>query len=467
MKYQAYNVRNFRSIPAMSRVPEELRLAIEVVGQVLPFKTNQFVVDHLIDWDRVPDDPIFRLTFPQPEMLSAKHFAQIADALRAGSRPHEIAAKVDAIRLELNPHPAGQLTHNVPKLAEENLMGLQHKYRETVLFFPKQGQTCHAYCTFCFRWPQFIGKPEWKFGMSAVDRLVAYLRAHPEVTDLLITGGDPMVMSARHLKQYIDAILAADLPHLRHIRIGTKALSYWPYRFLNDSDADEVLAVFERVVQSGRHLALMAHFNHPREMEPEPVRAAIERIRSTGAIIRTQSPVLRHINDKADLWAEMWRKQVQLGCVPYYMFVERDTGPRDYFSLPLVRAWEIFRDAYQQVSGLARTVRGPSMSAFPGKVEVTGVAKIFGTKVFVLRFLQARSPEWVGKPFFARFDGQARWLDELEPAFGENCFFFETYKDDLPATPANSKEEKFASRFIPIKTAAPPRALRFAAAFRR
>jgi L-lysine 2,3-aminomutase len=134
---------------------------------------------------------------------------------------------------------------------------------------------------------------------------------------------------------------------------------------------------------------------------------------------------LAQINDDADEWARLWREQVKLGIIPYYMFVERDTGARHYFEKPLYEAWKIYRQAIQQVSGLARTARGPSMSASPGKVEVQGVAEIHGEKVFVLRFIQARDPEWVQRPFFARFDEQATWLDQLKPAFGEERFFFQ------------------------------------------
>jgi hypothetical protein len=122
----------------------------------------------------------------------------------------------------------------------------------------------------------------------------------------------------------------------------------------------------------------------------------------------------------------MWRKEVRLGAIPYYMFVERDTGARHYFEVPLATAYEVFREAYSRVSGLARTVRGPSMSATPGKVVVDGIPEIYGCKVFALRFLQARDPSWVGKPFFARFDPSATWFDKLRPALGENAFFFES-----------------------------------------
>ncbi|HEY0489977.1 MAG TPA: lysine 2,3-aminomutase, partial [Telluria sp.] len=146
---------------------------------------------------------------------------------------------------------------------------------------------------------------------------------------------------------------------------------------------------------------------------------------------------IRHINEDPKSWAELWTTGVRLGAIPYYMFVERDTGPSEYFSLPLARAHEIFQAAYQMVSGLSRTVRGPSMSAFPGKVVIDGVVNINGEKLFALQFLQARNPDWVRKPFFARFDPHATWLDHLVPAFGKPKFFFESEEDDshraLPA----------------------------------
>ncbi|MGO3692416.1 MAG: lysine 2,3-aminomutase, partial [Marinobacter sp.] len=111
--------------------------------------------------------------------------------------------------------------------------------------------------------------------------------------------------------------------------------------------------------------------------------------------------------------------------IPYYMFVERDTGAKNYFEIPLAQAFEIYREAMKKVSGLARTARGPSMSAGPGKVEIQGIAEIHGEKVFVLRFLQGRNPDWVQRPFFAKYSETATWLHELEPAFGEEKFFFE------------------------------------------
>jgi len=424
-KYKAISLHNFKQIPQLRGLPPENVRAIEVVGQVLPFRSNNYVVEELIDWDQAPDDPIFRLTFPQPGMLLPRHYQRIDELIATGSDQKTVMQTANEIRLQLNPHPAGQIEHNVPVMDGQKLMGIQHKYRETVLFFPSQGQTCHAYCSFCFRWPQFVGMPGLKFAAQEAGQLVEYLRQHPKVTDVLFTGGDPMIMRAKNLSAYIEPLLEAKLPHLRNIRIGTKSLSYWPYRYLTDSDADQVLALFDRVQQAGLHLAVMAHFNHPQEMNTKTVQEAIQRIRNTGAQIRSQSPLLQHINDDADLWADMWRQQVQLGIMPYYMFVARNTGAQHYFGVPLVKAWRIFRDSFSQVSGLARAVRGPIMSANPGKVQVMGVAQVEGQKVLVLQMIQGRNPEWVQRPFFASYDSTAMWLDKLKPALHQGHFFFE------------------------------------------
>ncbi len=423
-KYRSYSLRNFKKLPQIEKLSEEQKFAIEVVSQILPFKTNNYVTEELIDWDNIPNDPIFILNFPQKEMLKPKHFEEMAMLISNNAGKEKIQNAANRIRMELNPHSSGQMKHNRPSINGKILNGMQHKYKETVLFFPSHGQTCHAYCSFCFRWPQFIGINDLKFSTRDIYLLIKYVRRHTKITDVLFTGGDPLVMSSKILSSYINPLIEAGISNLKTIRIGTKTLGYWPYRFTSDSDADKLLALFNKVTRSGIHLSIMAHFNSPRELETDAVYRAIKRIRETGAQIRTQSPLLANINDKAEIWSEMWKKQVELGCISYYMFIARNTGAKHYFCVPLVRAWKIFRKAYQSVSGLSRTVRGPSMSAHPGKVQILGVSKINGEKVFVMQFLQARNPDWVSHPFFAEYNEDATWLDELKPAFGEDKFFF-------------------------------------------
>ncbi|HSR85582.1 MAG TPA: lysine 2,3-aminomutase [Streptosporangiaceae bacterium] len=421
--FRAYSAKHLDQLAARAGLDEAERLAVRAVATVLPFRTNDYVLESLIDWSAAPDDPIYRLVFPQADMLPADDIAPIAALLDSGAPEREIQAAAHSVRMRLNPHPAGQLALNVPALSDEPLPGVQHKYPETVLVFPKQGQTCHAYCTYCFRWAQFVGEPDLKIATDDMSRVTSYLRGHPEVTSVLVTGGDPMIMGSAVLRRYVEPLLDPSLAHIESIRIGTKSLAYWPQRFLTDPDADDTLRLFEQVAGAGKTLALMAHFSHVRELEPVPVAGAISRIRSAGAIIRTQAPLIRTINDDAACWSQMWRAQLRLGLVPYYMFVERDTGPQGYFAVPLARAAEIFRHAYASVSGLCRTVRGPSMSATPGKVCVDGVTEIAGQRVFVLHMIQARDPSLVGRPFFAHYDPDAVWLSDLRPAFADGFPF--------------------------------------------
>lgn len=429
-KFRAYARKHIDAIPELQRLSPMERTVMKAISAVLPFRVNNYVVEELIDWSNIPDDPIFQLTFPQPEMLDRRDGNRMFQLVASGAPEQEIQAEARRIHRTLNPHPAGQMELNVPLLDGRPVHGMQHKYRETVLFFPAAGQTCHAYCTYCFRWAQFVGIDDLKFASREADQLKAYLERHPEVSSVLITGGDPLVMRTKVIRRYVEPLLAPALAHVRSIRLGTKAPAYWPYRFVTDPDADDLLTLFEEVRAAKKHLALMAHFSHPRELSTPIAREAVRRIEDTGAVVRCQAPLIRHVNDSSAAWASLWREQVRLGAVPYYMFVERDTGPKNYFEVPLVRALEIFNGAYREVSGLARTVRGPSMSATPGKVVVDGVASVNGEEVFALRFLQARNPGWVGRPFFAKFDARAAWLDELRPAFGGERFFWQERRKD-------------------------------------
>ncbi len=381
---------------------------LKILTKVFPFKVSSYVLDELIDWENRQDDPIYRLTFPQREMLLEKHWKLLKSA-------HGFEAEKEAVKRiqhELNPHPAGQID-NIPRIGERLLGGLQHKYRETVLVFPAQGQTCHAYCTYCFRWAQFVNLGEHKFKTKEQRDLFDYLSQHKEVTDVLFTGGDPMWMNNEKLFAYLDVLLQPELEHVRSIRIGTKSLSYFPQRFLGE-EGKELLAYFERMVEKGKNISIMAHFSHWKELGTDKVREASLKLRKAGVTIRTQAPLIRGINDSSEVWQRMWVEQVQMGMIPYYMFVERDTGAQHYFSVPLARAYDIFTEAYAKVSGLAKTVRGPSMSAWPGKILISGIKGSGDSKKFILKFIQSRDPDLINIPFYAKYDENAIWLDDLE-----------------------------------------------------
>ncbi len=264
-RFKVFTQRDLGKIAQLQRLPEQIRFDMQVVSSVLPFRVNTYVIEQLIDWSRVPEDPIYQLTFPQRDMLEPAMFERMATAIRE-QWPRERVQKLAAeLRAELNPHPAGQLQMNIPvDDSGAPLTGLQHKYRETVLFFPSQGQTCHSYCTFCFRWAQFVGDKSLRMASTEAHRLQDYLVQHPEVSDLLITGGDPMVMKTKYLVEYLEPLLQPRFDHIQTIRIGTKALSFWPQRFVSDADADDLIGLLARLVRAGKHVAIMAHYNHCR-----------------------------------------------------------------------------------------------------------------------------------------------------------------------------------------------------------
>jgi len=92
MNYKSYMLNNFRSIPQVQNLSEDLLDAIEIVGSVLPFKTNNYVVENLIDWNKVPDDPIYTLTFPQKEMLLLHHYERMEKLVKGQASRDEIKA---------------------------------------------------------------------------------------------------------------------------------------------------------------------------------------------------------------------------------------------------------------------------------------------------------------------------------------------------------------------------------------
>eukprot|EP00545_Synedropsis_sp_CCMP1620_P000542 CAMPEP_0119029904 /NCGR_PEP_ID=MMETSP1176-20130426/40758_1 /TAXON_ID=265551 /ORGANISM="Synedropsis recta cf, Strain CCMP1620" /LENGTH=527 /DNA_ID=CAMNT_0006986265 /DNA_START=889 /DNA_END=2472 /DNA_ORIENTATION=- len=414
------------SLQALDKVAEnhpELKehlYDVKLAGMVFPFKASPYYVDELVDWKggNVKEDPFYKLIFPTLDMLIPEHREKLEAAHKVGD-PAGLIKVVAEIREDLNPHPAGQKELNAPK--EDKLTGVQHKYSETVLVFPAAAQTCHAYCTYCFRWAQFIGNDELRFAQKEAGSLFDYLAEHEEVSDILMTGGDPMIMRTKSLAQYLEPLCDPNfLPHIKNLRIGTRSLSFWPQRFTTDADADELIELLRRArEEGGRHIAIMAHLSHKRELSTDKVKAAVNRIQKEAfATIRSQSPIMRGINDDSEVWAEKWRLEVSMGIIPYYMFMARDTGAQQYFDVPLVKAQRLYSDAIRSCSGLIRTARGPSMSCTPGKVEVTGVEEIMGQKAFILRFLQCRDEGWIGRPFFAKYDDKAIWYDDLKPLDG-------------------------------------------------
>lgn len=407
--FGVFTAEDLDALTTRAGLTAEQRLRTRAAAAVLGFRTTSYVTDELIDWSAAPEDPIYRIVFPSEDMLPAGDVTRIVHMLRHRAPPARVAAAARQARAKL-------ADDHIPPRPEEILPGAYRTCHDTVMVFPVRQQATSPYGISCFDRIPFRPGPRPAMTVSGAQRLTGYLTAHPEVTCVHLAGQDPLAMAAPALRAYIEPFL--QVAHLEAIRIDTSALAYWPHRFRTDPGADDTLRLFSQAAASGKALALVARFCHPRQLRSGLIVDAVRRINGAGAVIRTQVPLIGSVNDEASILAAMWRVQVRMGMVPSAVVIERVTGIGGKFTVPLARAHDIFAGAYAQVTGLARTVRGPAMPASPGTVCVDGTAEIGGQKMFVLRFTQARDPDLIGRPFFATFDPHAAWFTELKPVPG-------------------------------------------------
>jgi lysine 2,3-aminomutase len=352
-----------RYITRLDQVPQlaaEERNRLAPVAARFVFRSNSYYQE-LIDWQD-PKDPLRRIVMPD-----------IAELREWG---------------ELDASSESTYTR-VP--------GLEHKYFDTALLLVND--VCAAYCRFCFRKRLFMqGNDEV---VREIGPGLEYIRGHAEISNVLLSGGDPLLMSTPRL----EGILAAlrDIPHVRIIRIGSKIPAFNPLRITEDPQLAEVLGQYSL---PDRKLYLMAHFNHPRELT-ETALEAMTQLQKAGIVTVNQTPLIAGVNDDPLVLAELFDRLAFAGIPPYYLFICRPTLGNDSYSLPIERAWRIFERARALCSGLGRRSR-LSMSHHTGKIEVLWV----GRRDIFFRYHRAADPENNGRLLVFRRDPQARWLDD-------------------------------------------------------
>jgi len=198
-----------------------------------------------------------------------------------------------------------------------------------------------------------------------------------------------------------------EIDHVRIIRIGSKMVAFDPYRVLNDPS---LLEMFEKYSLPGRKIFVMNHFNHPRELT-EPALLALRLIQKAGAITVNQTPLIRGVNDKAEVVAELFSLLSYNGVVPYYLFLCRPTLGNEPYVVPVEKALEIFEEARRHLAGIAKQAR-LCMSHKTGKIEVVGK---MGDQI-VFRYHRAPNPQDCGRLMIFESDPKAGWLDDyLKP----------------------------------------------------
>ncbi len=357
------HVRYIRRIEQIPEIPPELAARLAPVVERYVFRANKYYLQ-LIDW-KDPKDPIMQLIIPREEEL--RDWGQLDASNEAAITP---------------------------------VRGVQHKYTDTVLLLCNE--VCGAYCRYCFRKRLFMDENDEV--TKDISEGLSYIANHPEVTNVLLTGGDPLLMSTRRLVEIFEAL--REFEHVRIIRIGSKMPAFDPWRVLNDK---ELQAAFRKYSTPEQRIYLMAHFDHPRELT-EPAIAGINACIDNGVICVNQCPLIKGINDDAATLAELYATLSYIGCPAYYLFQGRPTAGNEPYEVPIVRGWHIFQEALRHGSGLARRARF-CMSHETGKVEILAVddAHIY------LRYHQAKNPADLGRFFIRRRNDEAYWLDQLEP----------------------------------------------------
>ena len=279
--------------------------------------------------------------------------------------------------------------------------GLQHKYNQTGLLLLTD--TCAGICRFCFRKRLFMScKRET---VRDVSENIGYIREHKEITNVLLTGGDPLTLPTRTLEPVIRELREID--HVNIIRIGSKMLAYNPYRILNDP---ELLAVLARYSTPEKRIYFMAHFNHPRELTEISVQAA-DALRGAGVVVVNQTPLLAGINDKPQTLTALFRKISFAGISPYYVFQCRPATGNAAFAVPVEQSYDCIQRSWQACSGLAKRARFV-MSHATGKIEIVGET---ASHIF-MRYHQAADPASIGRFMVFRRNPLARWFDDYQHA---------------------------------------------------
>ncbi len=350
-------------VTRLEQVPQlnaDERARLARVEEAFVFRTNDYY-QSLIDWND-PDDPIRRIVMP------------------------------DATELE----PWGRL--DASNEAEYTpVPGLEHKYRSTALLLVND--VCGAYCRFCFRKRLFMDDNDEV--VRDVSAGLDYIRKHREITNVLLTGGDPLLMSTRLLRSVIEPLRSIE--HVHIIRIGSKMPAFNPFRILNDPSLTEMLREFST---PAKRIYIMCHFNHPRELTPQAV-DGLARLQEAGVITVNQTPLIAGVNDDPNVLAELFRTCSFVGVPPYYVFQCRPTLGNRGYTVPVERGYEIVEAAKARVSGLAKRARFV-MSHETGKIEIIALT----SELVVFKYHRAADDAQSGRVLVYRRNPDATWLDD-------------------------------------------------------
>jgi len=374
IKHLSSQFKKIKYLTKLEQIPqltESEREKMQQVNDKFVFRTNDYY-QSLIDWDD-PNDPIKRIIMPDVEELNEW-------------------GELDA--------------SNEEKYTKVH--GLEHKYTSTALLLVNE--VCAAYCRFCFRKRLFMNENDEV--TKDISQGLEYIKNNKEINNVLLTGGDPLILSTSKLEPIIQQLREID--HVKIIRIGTKVPAFNPFRIINDPS---LLEMFRKYSTAQKKIYIMAHFNHPRELTPQAIEG-LNALMDSGVTLVNQTPMVKGVNDDPDVLAELFSKLSFIGVPPYYVFLCRPTLGNEAYSVPVEKGYEIFEKSRIRCSGLAKRAR-LVMSHESGKIEVVGMTD---DQIF---FKYARAANSEDNARFLAFyrNPDANWFDDYEEANEEFSLF--------------------------------------------
>lgn len=334
---------------------------LEKVVEKHPMRISRYYLS-LIDKDD-PNDPIRRMIVPSVEELDSSGY-------------YDTSGEAENTKM----------------------VGLQHKYPQTALILSTN--RCAAYCRYCFR-KRLVGLSDKEIIQNFSDA-VDYIKKHEEISNVLISGGDPLTLPTKIIRKFLEML--SEIDHLYFIRFGTKIPVTLPKRISTD---DELLSVFKEFSVPNRRIYIVTQFNHPKEITEEST-SAINLLLESNVLVNNQSVLLKGVNDDPEILAELMNRLVSIGVSPYYVFQCRPVKRVTHFQVPLIKGYQIVKETKKRLDGFGKRFRYV-MSHKTGKIEIVGM--IDDNMYF--KYHQAKDPNNRGKFFKKKVTKDARWFDDL------------------------------------------------------
>ena len=276
--------------------------------------------------------------------------------------------------------------------------GVQHKYRQSALVLTTN--RCAMYCRHCFR-KRLVGSSDEEIARSFF-KVVDYVHDHKEISNVILSGGDALMLPTKTLSHYLLAFV--EMEHLDLIRIATRIPVVLPTRITEDTELQDALRSYGRKKQ----IYVVTQFNHPRELTEKSI-AAVRVLRECGTVIKNQTVLLKGVNDDPAVLGSLLRKLTACGAVPYYVSQCRPvTGVKSAFQVPLSLGYDIVEGAKAMQNGQGKCLKY-CMSHPRGKIEIAGKLED-GAMLF--KFHQAKHDHDAGRIFTRKLPKEETWLPD-------------------------------------------------------